>query len=45
MYGDDQRLTIETPPEGGTVAVVEVPYRPAPAPADAAETAPVAHER
>jgi signal transduction histidine kinase len=45
MYGDDQRLTIETPPEGGTVAVVEVPYRPAPAPADATETAPVAHER
>jgi hypothetical protein len=24
---------------------VEVPYRPAAAPADAAETAPVAHER
>jgi hypothetical protein len=29
MYGDDQRLTVATAQEGGTLALVEVPYRPA----------------
>ncbi|MEO6153574.1 MAG: ATP-binding protein, partial [Croceibacterium sp.] len=29
-YGDDHRFDIETPPEGGFTALIEIPYEPAP---------------
>jgi LytS/YehU family sensor histidine kinase len=39
MYGDDQHLAIGAAEEGGTLVVVELPYRAAPA-ASAARAAP-----
>jgi two-component system, LytTR family, sensor kinase len=33
LYGDDQRLSLEPRPEGGMVAVIEVPYHTVPLPA------------
>jgi signal transduction histidine kinase len=45
-YGDDQRLTIRAAEEGGTLAVVEVPYRAvAAAPPRGRPAAPAGHAR
>jgi signal transduction histidine kinase len=46
MYGDDQRLEVRAAEEGGTLAVVEVPYRAgATAAARDRPAAPAGHER
>jgi LytS/YehU family sensor histidine kinase len=45
MYGDEQRLLVEAGPEGGTVVVVEVPYRPGEAAAAVPPLAQAARER
>lgn len=46
MYGEDQRLSLQTVDTGGAVAEVEIPYRAAPAEASRpVEAAGVGHER
>jgi signal transduction histidine kinase len=45
MYGAEPRLSVEPVPEGGTLAVVELPYRPDPAPERAPALAQAGRER